>query len=192
MIARRALASQCKAARIRGRRRGEGGRERVCMGCVGTRKWSYSVSVIRTDTARYKIHVGLYGNCPSGHGPQVDQIRVYAGGRTAQQYSTCTYSPCMYCIDRPAPAPAVVLLAPDSCPYSRARRIAFHRGNEPTSGAPRAPSHGCTVVWLIVRSKAHNFRHSLNLIWFNLIVVMGRHSPIYGPCLGLKSSPRPA
>jgi hypothetical protein len=52
-------------------------------------------------------------------------------------------------------------------------------------------NYRCTfVLCLIGRPKAHNFWHDPDLAWSNLIVGLGCHDPICGPCLGLKSSTR--
>jgi hypothetical protein len=59
------------------------------------------------------------------------------------------------------------------------------------AGGSTCPRYRCTfVLCLIGRPKAHNFWHDPNLARPNLIVGLGRHGPICGPCLGLKSSPR--
>lgn len=109
------------------------------------RKWSYSVSVIRTDTARYKIYMWastVTARPATGHSPHVDQIRVYVGG--GGPHSTCTYSPCMYCIASSGPPGSV---APVQTPEQDASR-----STGATRGAPRAPAHACTVVYGVANS----------------------------------------
>jgi hypothetical protein len=178
---RRALASQCKAARIRGRRRGEGGgRDGEYAWAAWVRKWSYSVSVIRTDTARYKIHVGLYGNCQSGHGPRAtgrsNSCIRWGADRTAHVHTVlaCIASP-----DQHHQQWSSWLLTPVHTPEQDASRSTGATSQRVVRPAPLPMDALWTVVWLIVRSKAHNFRHGLSLIWLNLIVCLGRHNPIY-------------
>jgi hypothetical protein len=94
----------------------------------------------------------------------------------------------------------VEAILPTNLEYGSPRTKAYDKQNNQTSQEDSldqleeaqdvALLYMCTfVLCLIGRPKAHNFWHGPDLARPNLIVGLGRHGPICGPCLGLKSSP---